>query len=66
MAMMIPLLAGALISVETRSLALEARGFSRVGMRNYLIEVPDRTTDRVIRWSMAAIVVLVALWRIVL
>jgi len=65
-AMMIPLLAGALISVETRSLALEARGFSRGGLRNHLIEVPDRTIDRVIRWSMAAIVVLVAIWRIVL
>jgi energy-coupling factor transport system permease protein len=66
LAMMIPLLAGALISVETRSLALEARGFSRGGLRNHLIEVPDRTTDRVIRWSVAAIVVLVAIWRIVL
>jgi energy-coupling factor transport system permease protein len=62
LAMMIP----ALISVETRSLALEARGFSRGGLRNHLIEVPDRTSDRVIRWSMAAIVVLVATWRIVL
>ena len=66
LAMMIPLLTGALISVETRSLALEARGFSRGGLRNHLIEVPDRATDRVIRWSMAAIVVLVAIWRIVL
>jgi energy-coupling factor transport system permease protein len=66
LAMMIPLLTGALISVETRSLALEARGFSRGGLRNHLIEVPDGTTDRVIRWAMAAIVVLVALWRIVL
>jgi len=66
LAMMIPLLAGALISVETRSLALEARGFSRGGLRNHLTEVPDRTTDRVIRWSVAAIVVLVAIWRIVL
>src|SRR5918998_964274 len=64
--LIVPLLTGALISVETRSLALEARGFSRGGMRNHLIEVPDRTTDRVIRWSMAAIVVLVATWRIVL
>jgi energy-coupling factor transport system permease protein len=66
LAMLIPLLTGALISAETRSLALEARGFSRGGMRNHLIEVPDRTSDRVIRWSVAAIVVLVALWRIVL
>jgi len=66
LAMMIPLLAGALISVETRSLALEARGFSRSGLRNHLIEVPDGMSDRVIRWSMAAIVVLVAIWRIVL
>jgi energy-coupling factor transport system permease protein len=66
LAMMIPLLAGALISVETRSLALEARGFSRGGLRNHLIEVPDRKTDRVIRWSVVAIVVLVAIWRIVL
>src|SRR5215204_5411486 len=60
LAMMIPLLTGALISVETRSLALEARG----GVRSHLIEVPDSATDRVIRWSMAAIVVLVAVWRI--
>src|SRR5918996_1303161 len=66
LAMMIPLLAGALISVETKALALEARGFSRGGLRNHLTEVPDRTTDRVIRWSVAAIVVLVAIWRIVL
>ena len=66
LAMLIPLLTGALISAETRSLALEARGFSRGGLRNHLIEVPDRTTDRLIRWSMAAIVILVASWRIVL
>jgi energy-coupling factor transport system permease protein len=66
LAMMIPLLAGALISVETRALALEARGFSRGGLRNHMIEVPDRKTDRVIRWYTAAIVVLVAIWRIVL
>jgi energy-coupling factor transport system permease protein len=66
LSMMIPLLAGALISVETRSLALEARGFSRGGLRNHLIEVPDRTPDRVIRWFTAAIVILVAVWRIVL
>jgi energy-coupling factor transport system permease protein len=64
--MLIPLLTGALISAETRSLALEARGFSRGGMRSHMIEVPDRASDRVIRWSVAAIVVLVALWRIVL
>jgi energy-coupling factor transport system permease protein len=66
LAMLIPLLTGALISAETRSLALEARGFSRGGVRNHLIEVPDTTTDRVIRWSMVTIVVLVALWRIAL
>lgn len=66
LAMMIPLLTGALISAETRSLALEARGFSRVGVRSHLIEVPDGAADRVIRWSMAAIVILVAIWRIVL
>jgi energy-coupling factor transport system permease protein len=66
LAMLIPLLTGALISAETRSLALEARGFSRGGMRSHMIEVPDRASDRVIRWSVAAIVVLVAAWRIVL
>lgn len=65
LAMLIPLLTGALISAETRSLALEARGFSRTGPRTYLTEVPDRTVDRTIRWAMAVIVVVVVLWRVI-
>lgn len=65
-AMMIPLLTGALISAETRSLALEARGFNRTGQRSYLTEVPDRVLDRVLRWAMLAVIVAVALWRVFL
>jgi energy-coupling factor transport system permease protein len=63
-AMMVPLLAGALISAETRSLALEARGFSRKGTHTHLLDVPDSRTDRVLRWGTVAAVLVAAAWRI--
>lgn len=66
LAMMVPLLTGALISAETRSLALEARGFNRTGPRSYLIEVPDKDIDRTLRWSMLGVIAAAAVWRVLL
>ena len=45
-----PLLIGMLITTETRSLALDSRGFTRRNPRTFLFEVPDRPIDRVLRW----------------
>lgn len=63
-AMMVPLLTGALISAETRSQALEARGFSREGQRTHLLEVADTGTDRAVRWAAIGVVAAMVAWRI--
>lgn len=62
---MVPLLVGALIGAETRALALEARGFSRRGPRTYLREVPDTTTDKVLRWAALVALAGVIIWRVI-
>ncbi len=48
-AMLKPLLVGALISVETRSLALESRGFSIVGPRTSTCQLHDTKADQIFR-----------------
>jgi energy-coupling factor transport system permease protein len=58
-----PLLIGMLITTETRSLALESRGFTRRNPRTFLFEVPDRLVDRALRWLAGALVVGAVIWR---
>lgn len=64
-----PALLGALAEVEERTLALEARGFSRPGRRTLLWTPPDSSGERVARWllvlSVPTLVVVRAtdLWR---
>lgn len=60
-----PLLIGMLITTETRSLALESRGFTRRNERTFLFDVPDRPVDRVLRWVAAAGVVAAVVWQVV-
>ncbi len=50
MALLKPLLVGALISVETRSLALESRGFSLPGRRTSTVPLSDSSLDVAVRW----------------
>jgi energy-coupling factor transport system permease protein len=64
-AMLAPLLTGALIATETRSLALEARGFNRKGPRTSLIEVPDRGIDRALRWAAVAVLIVAVTWKVI-
>jgi energy-coupling factor transport system permease protein len=45
-----PLIGGALVATETRTLALEARGFSRSGPRTFLREARATTIDRIAIW----------------
>ncbi|WP_198004769.1 energy-coupling factor transporter transmembrane component T family protein [Rubrobacter xylanophilus] len=63
-AMMVPLLTGALIAAETRSLALEARGFNRKGARTYLFDVPDPGVERVLRWAAVVVVLAAMVWKV--
>jgi energy-coupling factor transport system permease protein len=65
-ALMAPLLIGTLIATETRALALESRGFTRKGERTYLLDVPDTTVDRALRWLSVLAVVIVIGWRLLL
>jgi energy-coupling factor transport system permease protein len=63
-ALMGPLIGGALIATETRALALEARGFNRPGPRTYLVEVADPPAERVARWLAVGGLAVVVAWRL--
>jgi energy-coupling factor transport system permease protein len=45
-----PVVLGAIGEVEQRTMALEARGFSRPGRRTLLWQPQDRPWERVARW----------------
>jgi energy-coupling factor transport system permease protein len=56
-----PVVLGSIAEVEERSMALEARAFTRPGRRSLLWHPPDSTGQRVLRWVLvAALVVLTA------
>jgi len=56
-----PVLLGSIAEVEERSMALEARGFTRPGRRTLLWWPPDSDRQRVARWLLVlSIPVLVA------
>lgn len=54
-----PLLTGSIAGVEERSLALEARGFSAPGRRTVLRRLPDSSSQRLARWSLAIVAIVV-------
>ena len=54
-----PVILGALGEVEERSMALEARGFTRPGRRTLLWWPRDTGTERIVRWLIVAAVPLV-------
>lgn len=49
-----PVILGSIAEVEERTMALEARGFSRPGRRTLLWAPADTTVERVARWAMLA------------
>ena len=51
-----PAVLGALAEVDERTLALEARAFSRPGRRTLLWAPPDTPAERVARWALLATV----------
>lgn len=60
-----PLVIGALLDVEDRTVALEARAWSANTPKTSLFDVPDTTFDRTLRWSAVVVVVAVIGARVV-
>jgi energy-coupling factor transport system permease protein len=65
LALLKPLLVGALVSVETRSLELESRGFSLPGKRTSTVVLEDSWLGAAIRWlallaTLAGVIAMVA------
>ena len=60
-----PLVFGSLVEVEERAIAIEARGFTSTRVKTSLHDIPDTNSDRLIRWMLAALVLVslaVRLW----
>ena len=51
-----PMILSALIEVEERTMALEARAFSAPGPRTTLRHLPDEPSQRVLRWALGGLV----------
>jgi energy-coupling factor transport system permease protein len=49
-----PVILGSIAEVEERTMALEARGFTRPGRRTLLWAPPDATWERAARWTLLA------------
>ncbi|MEJ7749673.1 MAG: energy-coupling factor transporter transmembrane component T, partial [Candidatus Limnocylindrales bacterium] len=58
-----PVVLGSLADVEARSLALETRAFGRPGRRHLLWSMPDRRWERIVRWMLVGLLVLVSVAR---
>jgi energy-coupling factor transport system permease protein len=52
-----PMITGALGEVEERTMALEARAFSAPARRTVIRPLPDSDRQRILRWSLALVVV---------
>ena len=52
-----PVILGSIAEVEERTMALEARGFTRPGRRTLLWAPPDSSSESVVRWALVAALV---------
>jgi energy-coupling factor transport system permease protein len=59
-----PLIFGALVDVEERTIAIEARAFTSVLKKTSLVEIPDSSLERVLRWAMVGLWLVVIGWRV--
>ncbi len=60
-----PLVVGSIISLETRSLAIEARGFSSPTRRVRVEEIPDSRWESLLRWGASVATFAFVVWRLV-
>ena len=54
-----PLIFGALVDVEERTIAIEARAFTTVCKKTSLIEIPDSSLQRAVRWLLVVLCLVV-------
>ena len=59
-----PLVLGSLVDVEERTLALEARAFSATTPKTSLFVLPDPLPERLLRWTVLALMVGIVGWRL--
>lgn len=59
-----PLVFGSLVEVEERAIAIEARAFTARTPKTSLREIPDTRADKVVRWSLVLITLLIIIGRI--
>lgn len=59
-----PLVFGSLVEVEERAIAIESRGFTSTRVKTSLHDVPDSTTDKIIRLVLVILVILSLVSRI--
>lgn len=52
-----PLVFGSLVEVEERAIAIEARGFTSKQVKTSLHEIPDRTSDKFLRWVLLSFII---------
>jgi len=53
-----PLVFGSLVDVEERAIAIEARAFNSPRPKTSLIEIPDTTAEKGVRWIFVALMIL--------
>ncbi len=58
-----PVILGSIAEVEERTMALEARGFTRPGRRTLLWSPGDTTAERVARWALVVALLLLVVAR---
>jgi len=59
-----PLVFGSLVEVEERAIAIEARGFTSTHVKTSLHEIPDSRGDKILRWVLILLVILIVAVRI--
>lgn len=59
-----PLVFGSLVEVEERAIAIEARGFTSTHVKTSLHDIPDSNADRVLRWALIFLIILIIALRL--
>src|SRR5687768_15062127 len=59
-----PLVFGSLVEVEERAIAIEARGFTSTRAKTSLHEIPDPSSEKVIRWLLIFLVIIALVLRL--
>jgi len=62
--LVVPLVLSSIVDIEERAIALEARAFSHPGTKTSLFDLSDSLPERIFRWSLLAIALIIVVVRI--